>query len=101
MTKFLETEEKGIRKCLVEDGLEREKLKVHVTRIEGGGRSHPSHVHAGAEAFLILEGRAIVEAEGERIELGSRELIVLDATKPHGISNAGDEPVEYIVITTK
>jgi mannose-6-phosphate isomerase-like protein (cupin superfamily) len=99
--KFVETSEKGIARFLVEEGIESSKLRAHVTRLEGGKMPHPAHTHGGVEGFYMMKGSALVESEGERVALGEREMVVLDATKPHGISNPGVEPIEYLVVTSE
>jgi mannose-6-phosphate isomerase-like protein (cupin superfamily) len=96
--KFEAIPKKGIRNCFIEKGLDTGKLSLHVSRLEGNGRSHPSHVHPGTEAFYVIEGLALIESEDERFEIGPNELVILDATKLHGISNAGSGPMEYMVI---
>ena len=67
----------------------------HVTE---SGTPVDTHEHAGVEAFYILEGHGTIEVEGEKHSLGPNEIILLDASKPHGLSNAGATPLRYLVI---
>ena len=98
---FTTRQAKGLSRCLVETGIDTEKLRMHLSEIAPGTRSHPPHTHDALEAFYILEGRGAVEVGGERHEIGANEAIILDATVEHGLSNAGDTPLRYIVIIAK
>jgi len=92
---------KGISRYLVAEGLDPEKVRVHISEVEAGSRSHAAHTHPGVEGFYMLEGRATVEVEEERIPLGPNEMIFVDATKPHGISNAGSTRMRYMVFIAR
>jgi len=98
---FAARQTKGLARCLVETGLDPEKLRMHISEIEPGTRSHPPHTHDAVEAFYVLEGRGAVEVGGERYEIGANEAVILDASVEHGLSNAGDTPLRYIVIIAK
>jgi mannose-6-phosphate isomerase-like protein (cupin superfamily) len=96
--KFSEIQAKGLAQCLVAASLDPQKLRIHISEVEAASRSHPAHTHAGVEAFYLLEGHATVEVEDERYTLGPNEVIVLDPSRPHGISNTGSTRMRYIVI---
>jgi (S)-ureidoglycine aminohydrolase len=95
---FATKETKGITKYLVDTDIEPQRLRMHLSEVPAGGRSHPPHEHAGIEAFYILEGHGMIEVEGEKHSLGPNEVILLDGSKPHGLSNAGAVPMRYLVI---
>jgi (S)-ureidoglycine aminohydrolase len=95
---FVTQEVKGITKYLVYTGIDPQQLRMHISEVPAGGRSHPPHEHAGLEAFYILEGHGTIEVEEEKHSLGPNEIIILDASKPHGLSNAGTTPMRYLVI---
>jgi (S)-ureidoglycine aminohydrolase len=96
---FTTKDVRGITKYLVDTGIEPTQLRMHISEVPAGGRSHPPHEHAGAEAFYMLEGHATIEVEGEKHALGPNEVIILDGNKPHGLSNAGATPMRYLVIS--
>lgn len=96
---FTTREARGLTRFLVDDGVE--GFTIHLSRLAPGARSHEPHVHEGTEAFYVLSGRAAVEAGGERHELGANEAIVVEAGKPHGISNAGMTELSYLVVIAK
>lgn len=89
---------KGISRYLVGEGVDAEKVRFHVSELEAGGRSHAAHTHGGVEAFYVLDGKCAVEIDGERHILDSNESMILDASRPHGISNAGTTRARYLVI---
>jgi mannose-6-phosphate isomerase-like protein (cupin superfamily) len=99
--KFLEAQVKGLTKCLVAESLDPQKLRLHLTEVEAGTRSHPAHTHTGVEVFYMLEGHATVEVDDERYALGPNEAILLDASCPHGIANTGATRMRYLVIITQ
>jgi uncharacterized cupin superfamily protein len=99
--KFSQVQAKGLSKCLLADGLDPDRLHLHVSEIEAGASAHPPHAHAGAEAFYVLEGNGTIEVEGERHSLGPNEAIVLDAARAHGLTNTGSTRMRYLVIITR
>ena len=95
---FVIKEARGITKYFVDTGIEPEQLRMHISEVPAGGRSHPPHEHAGVEAVYILEGHGAIEVDGETYSLGPNEVMLLDGSKPHGLSNAGTVPMRYLVI---
>ena len=49
--KFSEIETKGLAKVLAAQGLVPDKLRIHISQVEPGKRSHEAHAHTGVEAF--------------------------------------------------
>ena len=96
--KLSEIQAQGLTKCLAVPGLVPDKVKIHITAVEPGSRSHGAHTHAGTEAFYMLEGSATVEVEDEHYPLKQNEVAVIDASRPHGIFNSGATRMRYIVI---
>ncbi|MCX6032747.1 MAG: cupin domain-containing protein [Chloroflexi bacterium] len=97
---FTTRQAKGLTRCLVETGIDPEKLRIHISEIPPGTRAHPPHTHEAVEAFYVLEGHGAVEVGGERHAVGPNEAIILDARNPHGLENIGDTPMRYLVIIT-
>lgn len=98
---FIERNVKGLARCLTDASLDPERLRIHISEAAPGGRLHAAHTHAGIEAFYVLEGQATVEWADERHTIGPGEAIILDAQTPHGIYNASDAPIKYMVIIAK
>jgi (S)-ureidoglycine aminohydrolase len=97
---FREHTAKGIARALFDDELQGEPIHVHISELEPGTRSHPPHRHGGFEAFYMLEGEGTVEIDGETFPLRTNEVAVIDPQKLHGISNASNGPIRYMVILT-
>ncbi len=95
-----EIEAKGLSKLLAASGVVPDKLRMHVSIVEPGKRSHAAHTHPGLEVFYVLEGQAAVEVEDEHYALEVNQAIAIDASVPHGIYNRGAGPVRYMVIIT-
>jgi mannose-6-phosphate isomerase-like protein (cupin superfamily) len=95
---FLDISAKGLSRFLVAASLDPQRLRLHVSEVEPGSRSHGAHTHAGVEAFYVLEGQATVEVGEESYPLGPNEALVLEASRPHGIFNSGAVRVRYIVM---
>ncbi len=93
-------ETKGLAKFLAAPGVVPDKLRMHLSTVAPGQRSHAAHTHAGLEVFYVLEGQATVEVEEERYALDANQAIAIDASVPHGIFNRGAAPVRYLVIIT-
>ena len=95
---FLNIDKKGISRYLLDADVEGEPLRVHISEVDAGERSHPPHRHGGYEAFYMLEGEATLEIDGERHPLRANEAIVFDPQKLHGLVNTSQAPVRYMVI---
>jgi quercetin dioxygenase-like cupin family protein len=98
---FTIREARGVKRLLVDEDIEAGSFSIHISRVAPGNRSHEPHAHEGTEAFYVLAGKASVEVEKERHTLGAEEAIVIDAKKRHGISNAGESELSYMVIISK
>ena len=98
---FSEVNARGLSRYLVADSLDPQQLRIHITEVGPGSRSHGAHTHQGVEAFYVLEGQATVEVEGRLYTLGPNEALALDASRPHGIFNATSAPIRYIVIISQ
>ncbi len=98
---FTQIAKKGIAAFSIENGIDPDEFSMHISEAAPGTRLHPPHTHAGLEAFYMLEGNGAVETEDGRQEIGPNECAVVDATKPHGLVNAGAVKMRYIVIIVK
>jgi mannose-6-phosphate isomerase-like protein (cupin superfamily) len=95
---FLEPTVKGIARYLHDADLGEKDLRLHISEVGPGQRSHPPHQHGGFEAFYILEGQGTVEIDGESFVLNANETAVFDPHKLHGLRNSGSGPLRYIVL---
>ena len=60
------------------------------------GAGSPEHSLTSDEAFVALRGRARVELDGERHELGAGDCLVVAPERPFRIANDGPEPFEAV-----
>lgn len=68
------------------------RLEVNVA--DGAG----VHSHPVEHAFYILQGKGKFIIDGEEYIAEARSAVFVPADAPHMVSNAGDEPLEYVVI---
>jgi mannose-6-phosphate isomerase-like protein (cupin superfamily) len=101
MPDFNEIAKKGLAGFWIEASLNPERLSLHISEIAPGTRAHPPHVHAGAEAFYVLEGSGTIETEGRTIPVGVNQAVVIDPTRLHGFVNTGSTRLKYIVVLAK
>jgi mannose-6-phosphate isomerase-like protein (cupin superfamily) len=61
-------------------------------------KSHEPHKHDGHEFFFVLEGKAAFFLEGETKVVGPQTALYCPPWSMHGISNAGNTELKYLVI---
>lgn len=71
---------------------------IKLSVIPPGLASHPPHVHDNDEFFFVLEGRARFHLDGDEVEVGPYTSLYCPPDVPHGISNAGDVELKYLVL---
>lgn len=64
--------------------------------VRAGDRDVHLQVHEGYEWLYVLSGRLRLVLGEHDLVLGAGEAAEFDTRVPHGLSNAGDEPVEII-----
>lgn len=60
--------------------------------------THPPHIHEVDEFFFVLEGTAQFYLDGDSIVAGAYTSFYCPSNVAHGISNAGDTELKYLVI---
>ncbi|MBN2356776.1 cupin domain-containing protein [candidate division KSB1 bacterium] len=71
-------------------------LKLSV--VEPHSATHAPHRHAEDEIFFVLEGTAEFSLDGEKAIGGPYTSFYCPANRSHGIRNAGDNVLKYLVI---
>ena len=97
---FTLQDKQGLAKCLIDENIDPEKFSLHISEIGPGKSSHASHSHEGIEAIYVFYGQGIVEVETQQYSIGPNEAFVMDASKSHGLTNTGTEPLRYMIIKT-
>lgn len=75
---------------------EENTLKMSI--VEPGKSTHAPHRHPEEEFFYILEGKASFYLNGKTVEVGANTSLYCPPNSEHGISNAGDKNLKYLVI---
>jgi (S)-ureidoglycine aminohydrolase len=91
---------KGIARSLFDSDLGEAPIRVHISEVAAGQRSHPPHRHDGYEAFYMIEGEGTIEIENDTFILRTNETMVINPQKLHGIANNSNAPIRYMVIIT-
>ena len=60
--------------------------------------THPPHIHSEDEFFFILEGNAELYLKGQWTPAGPYTSFYCPSNVEHGIRNAGDTELKYLVI---
>lgn len=60
--------------------------------------THAPHTHENDEFFFVLEGKARFHLDGKEVVVGPYTSLYCPADSYHGISNAGDAELKYLVI---
>jgi quercetin dioxygenase-like cupin family protein len=72
-------------------------ISVAVERAEPGGW-FPAHSHDLEQWFFVIEGSFWIAIDGEKHVLGPRSIVYVPRNAVHEGGNAGDGPLEYLVI---
>lgn len=98
---FLEHQVKGLARLMTDADLPKDRLRMHISEVGPGERSHPPHQHPGVEGFYMFDGEGTLEIADERCLVRAGEGIVFDPTKLHGLVNTGTVPMRYMVIIAR
>ena len=90
-----------IRNILVTPQIRARFQRIEVGELSGGPKVGQGHSHdLGHEVFLVLQGKAEFEIEGETQIVGPGQMCVGLADQTHTVRNVGDEPVIlYLSVT--
>lgn len=75
---------------------EENTLKMSI--VAPGKSTHAPHRHPEEEFFYILEGTASFYLNGKTVEAGPNTSLYCPPNSEHGISNAGQTELKYLVI---
>ena len=71
---------------------------IKLSAVKPKQATHPPHTHETDEFFFVLEGKAEFHLNGETRIVGPYTSLYCPPNVPHGISNAGDTELKYLVI---
>jgi quercetin dioxygenase-like cupin family protein len=73
-------------------------MTVKMSVVAPNQATHPPHKHVHDEIFFVLEGTARFYLNGEVTTGSAYSSFYCPANSEHGISNAGDTELKYLVI---
>jgi mannose-6-phosphate isomerase-like protein (cupin superfamily) len=56
------------------------------------------HKHPYTETWVVLSGQAVITADGEDIEAGKGDIVVVGPETPHKFRNTGTGPLELVCV---
>ena len=62
------------------------------------GEGPDLHRHPYSETWIVRSGRSRFSADGDELEAGPGDIIVVGANTPHKFKNAGDERLDIVCI---
>lgn len=78
-----------------------EGLTLKMSIVKPFQATHAPHTHAGEEFFVVLEGVAKFYLNGDSVVCGPLTSFYCPPMMKHGIRNAGDTELKYLVINVK
>ena len=78
------------------DFLDGRTIKMSV--VAPGKSTHAPHKHVEDEFFYVLEGTARFHLDGKEVVVGPNTSLYCPSNSMHGISNAGETELKYLVI---
>jgi len=67
-----------------------------VNNVPGAGPG--LHTHPYSETWVVRSGRALITADGQEIEAGPGDIVVVTAETPHKFKNIGTERLDIVCI---
>lgn len=71
---------------------------IKMSVVEPGKSTHAPHQHPQDEFFFVLEGTAEFYLDGKTVEVGPYTSLYCPSNSMHGISNAGETELKYLVM---
>ena len=71
---------------------------LKLSAVKPGKATHEPHTHTEDEFFFVLEGQAEFYLDGKTVVVGPYTSLYCPPNSKHGIRNAGDTELKYLVI---
>ena len=72
-------------------------LRANVFTLAEGAMSRHMH-REQEEVYLVLDGRAMIDVDGEQLLVGEREALAVPARAWHRVTNVGVGPLTFYVV---
>ena len=66
--------------------------------VEQDGAGPPRHAHPYDELYIVREGRALVEIDGDSATVEAGDIVLVPANKPHIVRTLGTQRTEIISV---
>jgi quercetin dioxygenase-like cupin family protein len=76
-----------------------EFVEIHETVLPAGRMPHPPHKHPNSEVLFIQSGKLEYIDVDKPIRVGPGDVVFSASNVVHGLSNIGDTPATYIVVS--
>lgn len=76
-----------------------EFVEIHETVLPAGKMPHPPHKHLNSEVLFIQSGKLEYIDVDKPIRVGPGDVVFSASNVIHGLSNIGDTPATYIVVS--
>jgi quercetin dioxygenase-like cupin family protein len=91
---------RGFAMPFVNESCGAETLRMHGSVIDPGQAAHEPHAHEGEEIMFVLDGTAEIRMGEETRTVGASTAVFCPPNVLHGIRNAGETPIRYMIIRT-
>jgi len=79
------------------DALGVRHLRANVFTVAEGSMSEHMH-REQEEVYLVLDGTAMIDVDGEQFKVGEREVLAVPAGAWHRVANVGRGPLTFYVV---
>jgi mannose-6-phosphate isomerase-like protein (cupin superfamily) len=79
------------------DALGARQIRANVFTLAEGSMSRHMH-REQEELYLVLDGKALIDVDGEQLMVGEREVLAVPARSWHRVTNAGVGPLTFYVV---
>ncbi len=93
---LLEIGSQGVSLKLVDNGTKTRALGMLLETYQPGASTGEKLRHAGEETGTLLEGRILLEVNGQQFHLTAGESYVIDTGLPHSFTNQADVPCRIV-----
>jgi quercetin dioxygenase-like cupin family protein/DNA-binding XRE family transcriptional regulator len=74
------------------------KMEAYFAEFPVGGEPSAPHRHEGAEMIYVLEGRLVVNVDGDEVSLDEGDAMYFDSSVPHRYGQEGRSAASVIVV---
>ncbi|MHB9031864.1 MAG: cupin domain-containing protein [Anaerolineae bacterium] len=65
------------------------RMRTHTAEGPGGD---DRHIHTDSEAFIILQGKAVMEVDGREVPLVTGDVLIIEPGEDHHLTSDAEDP---------